>query len=119
MSQQISQNNVFVNGLHLSKETGSGNSIPSVRATWEVRYPECFSSLCISFKDAGAGGSVIVTRCLHDDEIAANEWVESGLDCNVHVGAELTLTSDMHTVSEETNDRVYTGGTSQSVQQRN
>ena len=108
---QILQDIVFTKELQLSKVTLEGDSVPSVRASWELRYPGCFNQLCIDFKDGGPSGPTIATQCLHDNEVTVtNELTESSFACNVHIGATVTVSGGQLDEIKNAQETIYTGG---------
>ena len=110
MSEQVLSRTVFSRELTLNKVTPGDNAAASVRASWELRYPQCFTRLCVQFREGGPEGEIIVSRCLDEEEITANELVESSFECNVFVGASVTVTDNAIVGNGEATAVIYTGG---------
>lgn len=109
VEDQIQQERVFLRELQLSKVVADEDSIPDVMASWEFRYPGCFTRFCMLFRD---GETVIVETCLDASELrSTNQVTQSGFTCNTVVGVSFRLISNSITFTKtEIQDSVYTGG---------
>ena len=105
---QLSEGTAFIRGLTLEKAV-EGSSTPGVRASWELRYPNCITTVCVEFTQQQP--SRTVRTCLERNKIASlGEIVETNFPCNVNVTAILKAGDGGAEVKSSTTTVVYTGG---------
>ena len=111
MIQQSITGVVFVREIQIEKLI-QGSFVPAIRATWTLRYPSCFTKLCITFKDADNDNAQIAVNCLPSSSIVTStEIIETRFSCNKNVNAELTASDESgHNVRSVSDNTVYTGG---------
>ncbi len=103
---QLVQDMVFLREFQIERVL-QGDSIPQLRATWELRYPQCFTSITITFTDEGINnvGETTLTR----DIATTTQITQTVTACNRMVLGTFRVTGGGTTLVERS-QRVYTGG---------
>ncbi len=108
--KQIVADTVFSGDLQIER-VEMGNLVPSVRVSWDLSYPSCFSSLTIFFFVEEDGRErILKTSVVEGSEIFSRTSLEgSDLECNVNIKATIQVTGGL-VYRKSTSNSVYTGG---------
>ena len=107
VSNQIIRGSVFSRDFQIEKIV-QGNSVPSIKATWEFQYPNCYIRVTITFKDSSNNivGETVITQNVN----TITEIIQTVSVCNDMVSATFEASDGSTSFVKNSLQRVYTGG---------
>ena len=99
---------VFARAFQIEKVSEEGFSTPTLRATWQLHFPECYSSIIVTFLDPS--NEVVGEATITENITITTEVTQMVSVCNERVRAIFKASDGFTIVEQRSPRRVYAGG---------